>query len=1148
MKLFARHHIFYAYCDQCMIGLADPEGVPTKKPTLFVASAECLIRRLRLRCNGEHKHALLAGSVLGISRCKFAQVWPRRLVEKLASGVMECIQTKHVSAYPVGPAPVCKGCRAHAHKSDPRHTRELNVCAHPYEETVTWDCPACKLFRASTHSGHSWDADCQWTTAPQRARGYERLPNPLKDPKIPANVKPSIAPAEHVDEMPPPIPNFKWYSVDDLELITALDVCRDRDGWHSVLNDPALMQFNARALRFPQPRFDVRDYPFRSTYAFLPDNTHARGNWWRLESWVRYAEPEYEGRKSFGYPIPVLVSIFHRQRDPKEKETRPSSIPDDSAIRGASAGASVGPALPPGTKRNPLRDLMDKWDEEEGEAGAPEPIVSAVEPVQEESNILPEWSSYDLGASLRALRSDSEALQNRALRRLHLRWWHATASRMKSLLQAAGVPGQVLKLVDPIVQTCAICRMWAKPGHRSITTTRFAENFNQAVQCDLLFIEEHVILHMIDEAIRWTATALLSDRNAETILKAITKNWIKLYGPMSSLVSDQEGGLTSEACAVWAEKWKIDLRLKAKGQHAVIVERHHAILRDHVHKILAQARTENLIIDFEDILSEATFVKNAMLQVSGTTPYIALLGRFPQVLAEFESQGQSSIQDATGRGSAASRHSVRLREISVSAIAESRSHSRLRLAESSKSRLSGELNDYRTGEMVEVYRQPQSKDLTGWRGPAEVTDVSTIERGNISVRWGGRTMSVRLQDVRRVVLFVGLTDEGSEPLFVIRQYLLSMTKDIQTFGWIFDEKGWNLTRSAVEQPLVFKALWHVARIELGIVRVVAARIGRGVFTLHGLAGFELATLFWWPASQCNLYKTFEYSASQTLDLKPLFQLDEGSDMVWVQFLAPSTKEARRLRRRNPDVPMLGEDPDDPEPPGPDSDWEFDSNMSTTLIAPSVPPSPMSTSQSPGSPPPPWQPPPGIPPPPPPWQPPDAIRIRHTDVWKHPVQSDKYGPRAGPRSGNSFRSRSDREPTGSSVRPSSIPSLVHHEQSLSLPTPVSSLASTIKASSPAVSTPGTRSPALSERFVPSHRREASPSSKVPSGKRSNIPGPSESPPASAPTNPTSNSASSSSWQTPQSASIPNNPTSHTPLLPFLESDDDSENALPGDEFF
>jgi hypothetical protein len=62
------------------------------------------------------------------------------------------------------------------------------------------------------------------------------------------------------------------------------------------------------------------------------------------------------------------------------------------------------------------------------------------------------------------------------------------------------------------------------------------------------------------------------------------------------------------------------LKLKGKGQHATLVERHHEILRQLLHRMRVQARSERLLVDFSDILAEATYVKNVMLNISGSSP------------------------------------------------------------------------------------------------------------------------------------------------------------------------------------------------------------------------------------------------------------------------------------------------------------------------------------------------------------------------------------------------------------------------------------------------------------------------------------------------------------------------------------------------
>ena len=72
----------------------------------------------------------------------------------------------------------------------------------------------------------------------------------------------------------------------------------------------------------------------------------------------------------------------------------------------------------------------------------------------------PTWSKYDIGTALQLLRSVRAGVVRRTLRKLHIRWFHAPAKRMSTLLTAAGVPVEVVKL-DDIVATCEICRAWA---------------------------------------------------------------------------------------------------------------------------------------------------------------------------------------------------------------------------------------------------------------------------------------------------------------------------------------------------------------------------------------------------------------------------------------------------------------------------------------------------------------------------------------------------------------------------------------------------------------------------------------------------------------------------------------------------------------
>ena len=113
---------------------------------------------------------------------------------------------------------------------------------------------------------------------------------------------------------------------------------------------------------------------------------------------------------------------------------------------------------------------------------------------------------------------------------LHIRWWHASAIKMKRLLETVGVRADIVKLVDDVVSTCAICRMWQRPGRSPVTHTRLSLDFNEAVQLDLLFFENETILHLIDESTRWTCASYNPSRTPKDILGCITRVWIRIFG------------------------------------------------------------------------------------------------------------------------------------------------------------------------------------------------------------------------------------------------------------------------------------------------------------------------------------------------------------------------------------------------------------------------------------------------------------------------------------------------------------------------------------------------------------------------------------------------------------------------------------------
>eukprot|EP00972_Heterocapsa_arctica_P057500 8483816-Heterocapsa_arctica.AAC.1 len=72
----------------------------------------------------------------------------------------------------------------------------------------------------------------------------------------------------------------------------------------------------------------------------------------------------------------------------------------------------------------------------------------------------------------------------------------------------------------------------AQARHASGNSQSPDDHLQQIVQCDLIFVKDKVILHLIDEAIRWTLAQVIPEKSAKSILNAIHMWWIRIFGPI----------------------------------------------------------------------------------------------------------------------------------------------------------------------------------------------------------------------------------------------------------------------------------------------------------------------------------------------------------------------------------------------------------------------------------------------------------------------------------------------------------------------------------------------------------------------------------------------------------------------------------------
>ena len=233
----------------------------------------------------------------------------------------------------------------------------------------------------------------------------------------------------------------------------------------------------------------------------------------------------------------------HEPRHPRRKATddatshlTPADLPDPPLTAGASSSSGDDRSLSggqsssrgPGTVQRVRRTYQDE------QVGPPNPS---------------DWVSFDVGNTLRALRINGPTVQRKLIRKLHIRWWHASAQAMTRLLERAGVPKEALEIIPDIVDTCAACRTWSQPLPQSVASVNILDKFNDQVECDIVFIHSHAILHFVGRCTRWHAAVIVPDKTEDSIIKAPHSHRKSIHGPMREPIMDSESGIAASARA-----------------------------------------------------------------------------------------------------------------------------------------------------------------------------------------------------------------------------------------------------------------------------------------------------------------------------------------------------------------------------------------------------------------------------------------------------------------------------------------------------------------------------------------------------------------------------------------------------------------------
>ena len=246
---------------------------------------------------------------------------------------------------------------------------------------------------------------------------------------------------------------------------------------------------------------------------------------------------------------------------------------------------------------------------------------------------------------------------------------------------------------------------------------------------DLFYLFGMQFLMMMDEAVRYKVVCLCTTKDAKTLAKVMLLNWFRYFGPPKVLRSDQEGGIRSEEFAQVCDRFSIHRQLAGSddtGQHTQtgLPEKHIQLVKLSSLKCQHQCEAQGLNIDKEDIVVECAMSQNFQLEYGGFTPAQGVIGHNPRGLYE---TGTNSITAHSGAADSSPDYFesyLRMRLLAKVSIQQAIIEARIAEANNSHP-MKLDHNKLRPlQDQVDLYRVPDKKGESGWRGPCELLDIS----------------------------------------------------------------------------------------------------------------------------------------------------------------------------------------------------------------------------------------------------------------------------------------------------------------------------------------------------------------------------------------------------------------------------------------
>ena len=301
------------------------------------------------------------------------------------------------------------------------------------------------------------------------------------------------------------------------------------------------------------------------------------------------------------------------------------------------------------------------------------------------------------------------------LTKIHRQFFHPSAEKLFKLLHRARpdeATPEALKILKDIGKRCDPCqRIQNAPKRFRVSFGAENVRFNERILLDIMYLEGKPVLHIVDEATRFSAARFLSDVSTKTIWRAILECWGTIYtGLPNRMLVDQGSAFGKLFISMGAIS---DVQVERTGieAHASLGlgERYHQPLRQTYRKI----RVENPTTDPDLALALSVKAMNDTLGPEGLVPSALVFGEFPPVFTRSEVPHPRATLESRAVVASAARKEME-QQMAKLRVRRALHHATPGAA----------MQVYQTGDQVLVWREKQVEHRIGeWIGPFPVLAV-----------------------------------------------------------------------------------------------------------------------------------------------------------------------------------------------------------------------------------------------------------------------------------------------------------------------------------------------------------------------------------------------------------------------------------------